>query len=77
MTLSLYRDSPTRFSALGFCCQTVPLGPLIHGRSQFFFVKKSQTLFYCHGVGKITYCMTDFWIDCYLKGFCKGRKNFV
>jgi hypothetical protein len=21
--------------------------------------------------------MPDFFIDCYFKGFCKGRKNFV
>jgi hypothetical protein len=32
--------------------------------------------FYFTAMGQARSPMTDFLIDCYLNGFCKGRKNF-
>jgi hypothetical protein len=36
---------------------------------------KLKILFYCHGQARSP--MTNFFIDCFFNGFCKGRKNLV
>jgi hypothetical protein len=50
---------------------------MLHSAESIFcsYDTKLKILFYCHGVGKITY--DRFLKDCYFNSFCKGKKNFV
>jgi hypothetical protein len=44
---------------------------------RFFWYITPNLKFYFTAMGQERSPMTDFLIDCYFNGFCKGRKNFV
>jgi hypothetical protein len=83
----LLRESLTRFSTSGFFIKQFPSFPDLWANAVstgqttkllklFLFVNRQLSiLFYCNGVGKITYGC--FLLDCAFNGFYKSRQNGV
>jgi hypothetical protein len=46
-------------------------------RSWFILLYYAKHKILFTAMGQVRSPMADFFIDCYFKGFCKGRKNFL